>query len=198
MSVQTARRELPFDRVTAVVRRGRKLRLTGILQAADALEEVRVLRSGVASRADPRRRMRAFLVRGESLSGEGLQAGDHVLIDETNDPPCTALLLVKVGGVYVLRTGSELLFDVRCQPQILGVLIAIVRRRGFNRPMSARASTETAARPPGKLRILQGQLGMLEATCASTRNPKLQDALRNEADRVRRQLQFGAPVDKLS
>lgn len=199
MSVQMARREIPFEHVNAVVRRGRKIKLTGILQGVDALEEVPILRSGIDPANPYRKRpIRAFLVRGESLSGEGLRAGDHVLIDETADPPSSVPLLAKVGGAYVMRTRSELPRSARCEPQILGALIGIVRRRGFPRPMSTLLEMDTPIRPAPKSRILRGQLGMLEATCANTRNARLQDALRNEADRIRRQLQFGALLDKSS
>ena len=197
MHPQAAQQE-SFERVSVVVRCGRKLKLGGVLPAIDALEEIPVVRPGKdAVGPHQERRIYAFLVRGTSLSGEGLSPGDQVLIEETSAPRPGTPVLAKVAGTYVLRPRPDLLFDGRYQLRVLGALIGIIRRRGFGR---ARISTASREEPHGsatKLKILRGQLGMLEATCANTRNPRLQDALRNEADRVRKQLQIGADINKV-
>jgi hypothetical protein len=102
--------------------------------------------------------------------------------------------------------------------EIVGVFAGIIRKRGFAsaparkpgfasaptlQPSFASAPTRDAEAttrasapaatipltPPGKLTILHGKLGMLEMTCAATKNPRLRRALRNEANHVRRLLQ---------
>ena len=196
MHLRAAQQE-SFERVSVVVRCGRKFKLGGILPAIDALEEIPVVRPDAVG-PHQERRIHAFLVRGTSLSGEGLSPGDQLLIEETSAPRPDAPVLAKVAGTYVLRPRPDLLFDGRYQLRVLGALIGIIRRRGFGR---ARISTASREEPHGsatKLKILRGQLGMLEATCANTRNPRLRNALRNEADRVRKQLQIGARQDKVT
>jgi hypothetical protein len=195
---QTVAREESLARVGAVVRRGRSLKLDGVLPANHALEEIPVGRPGKDTGGPfQERRIRALMVRGSSLSGEGLSPGDQLLIEETDHPKPGALLLAKIGGTYVLRPRPELLSDAGSQVQVSGVLIGIIRRRGFAGVATTPRPRENSASGPNKIRILRGQLGMLESTCANTRNPRLRDALRNEADRVRKQLQCGASLNKL-
>jgi hypothetical protein len=138
------------------------------------------------------------VVRGTSLSKEGLSPGDQLLIEETHQPRLGALLLAKIGGTYVLRPRPELLAEAGDRLEVSAVLVGIIRRRGFRSPGVAAPSCERSDSAANKLKILRGQLGMLESTCANTRNPRLRDALRNEAERVRKQLQSGTGHDKSS
>ena len=92
------------------------------------------------------------------------------------------------------------------EADVLGALAGVIRKQGFGSSRSAdrgrlacesphrgaeafRSSLAIGVKPPGRLSILRGKLGMLESTCATTRNPRLRRALHNEADRVRRLLQ---------
>lgn len=190
-----------FTAVPFATARCKKLRLKGVLPATPDLEEVPILLapSGPTTKDDGKRAVRAFLVRGFGLAGEGLQSGDYVLIEEVADPPADALVLARVDSCYFLRPSSRVVFDARLRPRILGLFIGIVRKRGFARPTApgmTPPSNRGLARATANLRLLRGQLGMLEATCASTGNRKLRDALRNEAHRVRQQIQSGALQDK--
>jgi hypothetical protein len=110
------------------------------------------------------------------------------------------LLLIRVESRYFLRPKSRLVLDPRLKLQILGLFVGIVRRCGFARPRlpEPRCPGDRPSRAAASVRLLRGQLGMLEATCATTKNRKLRDALQNEAVRVRRQLQIGAFEDKFS
>lgn len=99
--------------------------------------------------------------------------------------------------------------------RILGAFAGVLRRRGFARTAVRESSTVTgerrfqgpatsvpshsglrprkrADRPQAILRSLQERLGSLESTYASTDNPRLRVALKNEADRLRLLLQNGA------
>ena len=120
---------------------------------------------------------------GRKLEAEGLQDGDHVLVEDSKTLRPHALTLAEVAGRYVIRPASGL----TGQPpagRILGAFIGVIRKRGFGKSSHPTASPAAArySPEPMQLSILRGQLGMLEATYAETKNPRLQRALRNEAD----------------
>jgi hypothetical protein len=145
----------------------------------------------------PARSIRAFLVRGRKLEAEGLQDGDHVLVEDSKTLRPHALTLAEVAGRYVIRPASGL----TGQPpagRILGAFIGVIRKRGFGKSSHPTASRRPqGTRPePMQLSILRGQLGMLEATYAETKNPRLQRALRNEADLIRRQLHTSSIMEQ--
>lgn len=191
-----------FASVAVTVGRCRKFRLAGLFTASPDLEEMPLLFSlvGPTTTNDRNRSLRAFQVRGLGLTSEGLQVGDYLLIEALTDAPSEAVVLVRVESRYFLRPRSRLVLDPRLKPQILGRFVGIIRRRGFARPTLPELAShgDRASRAATNVRLLRGQLGMLEATCATTTNRRLRDALRNEAVRVRRQLQIDAPYNKLA
>src|SRR3982751_5027914 len=116
MDSQAAREE-SFERVGLLIRRGRSLKLDGVLPAIPALEEIPVGRPGRDTGGlVQKRRIRALIVHGSSLSGEGLSPGDQLLIEETHHPRPGALLLARIGGTYVLRPRPELLSGAGDKP----------------------------------------------------------------------------------
>lgn len=181
-----------FECLNVTVQSGRQLKLAGMLSAKGDLEEVKLLPAGIAG-TRPSRSIRAFLVRGGKLEAEGLQDGDHVLVEDLKTLRPHALTLAEVGGRYVIRPASGL----AGQPpagRILGAFIGVIRKRGFGKSPRTTAYRRSQRTPePTQLSILRGQLGMLEVTYAETKNPRLRRALRNEADLIRRQLHNGAP-----
>jgi len=182
-----------FVQVETRLGASRRLPLEGVLVANEALEEVVLSSAGGSAMREGAANVRAFMVQNESLSGVGLQRGDYLLVDVAPLADHDGLVLVRVAGRYTLQR-SSLLWSVGQPSDIVGTFVGIIRRRGFS---SARHATPTqgtvsAIRPPSRLGILRSQLSMLEATRASTRNPRLRRALRNEAERVRKQLRIGA------
>jgi hypothetical protein len=145
------------------------------------------------SRASSQRgAIRAFRVRGHELGHEGLFDGDYVLVGASSRARNGSVVLAETAAGPVLRR-TPLQGDAK----IMGFFLGVIRRRGFNdsarRPPRAMSEISPIdglpGTPPSKTTVLRGQLGMLESTCAGTSNPRLQRALRNEAARVRRQLQ---------
>lgn len=186
-----------FERVTNSHGRGRRLRVDGVLVAHDALEEVTLRSAHGIARADRSLNVRAYWVRGESLSASGLRPGDYLLIDTTRAFEEDSLVLARIAGRYTLEHASFL--QARhggCE--VLGAFVGIIRRVGFMpRRCGGRALDDSRMTlgPPNRLGILRSQLDMLETTRATTRNPRLRRALRHEAERLRKQLQIGATAD---
>lgn len=180
-----------FERVEA--RRGpsKELRLAGLLAPVHDLEEVTLspaaTRQGVGAR---RRAVRAFLVRTDRLSDSGLRPGDHVLVEATRDWFADPLVLARTGSQYRLDAASRL-HQLYREIEILGVFVGIIRKQGFATTKAPSAGRDLSG-PRTRDDLLRGRLEMLEATCASTRHPRLRRALKIEADAVRRQLQTGA------
>lgn len=183
-----------FEPVTVRPEKSRLMRPRGLLSAFDDLEEI-TLSSAQAVAGRARGNVRAFLVRGSGLADAGLRPGDHLLIDAARDLFVDPLVLGKSGSRYRLEIASRL--RVSAEPvEILGAFIGILRRRGFaSRGCVPPSFAPLSVHPPTRLGILRSQLDMLETTCATTRNPRLRRALKDEADRVRKQLQTGTEVD---
>ncbi len=176
-----------FERVGVRSGVGRELTPIGILEASDGLEELPPSASSFSN-------LRAFLVRGSSYDVEGFRRGDHLLVDATPHPSPNALVLVRVEGRYVLQHGSRLT-GLPIAAEILGALVGLIRRRGLSPRRSRLPQDERDS--SARSGVLHAQLRMLEITRAATRNPRLQRALHDEEDRIRRQLQFGAGWNKL-
>lgn len=147
------------------------------------------------------------------------RSGGLVLV-ETNGQP--ALLQVAHGAEGTTFTDpADGLFarrDPASDYRLLGTFLGIIRKQGFGRSRSRvgvgssqqrmhggakRSPVEDPALvvspvPKPKVSILRGKLGMLESTCAATANPRLRRALRDEARRVRFQLQNESHHDKLA
>ncbi len=181
-------RDAPFERTPFTVTNGTQLELRGVLPASD-LEEVGFLLPPRVSSSHARRgNIRAFFVRA-AVEDAGLTRGDYVLVEEAETYAPESCVLAAANGRYVISCTSQLNGH-----RVLGIFLGIIRKRGFRRvePTTDPAQFRTPTAVDSRLRILRGQLGMLESTYARTRNPRLQTALRNEADLVRRKLQNGA------
>lgn len=199
-----------FQKISVSIAKGRPLRFAGVLRAEPALEEMPVV-SAPANRRSLQKSgaIRAFRVRGEELNNDGLFDGDYVLVSDQSRPRAGAVVLVEQQGRPVLQRAtmprpSSSKGTSQDGSRVVGVFLGIIRKRGFGGtterkpplPISRAQWTENLpSGPPTKVTLLRGQLGMLESTCADTKNPRLQRALRNEADRVRRQLQNETPLN---
>jgi len=186
--------EPSFVRVTTRPGAIRRLPLEGVLVANDGLEEVRLSPARGTTASDRAPSVRAFLVQGEALSSAGLQRGDYLLVDVARVPEPEGLVLARVAGRPTLQCGSALR-EMEPPCDIVGTFVGIIRRKGFPPrcgapPSGDDALTLATARSPSRQGILRSQLSMLEATRATTRNPRLRRALRNEAEMVRKQLQI--------
>jgi hypothetical protein len=213
MSEAAATMGASFERVGIKAGRSRLLNLTGVLRAPSDLEEVSVLSELTAStRQAGTRAVRAFRVHGQRLHTEGLRDDDCLLVEPGPLQP-GFLVLAEFEGRKVLRRVPErnAAIDPRCN--VIGAVVGIIRKRGFRRAAATPIATATPksackvasdlepspsadCRPVPKLTVLRSQLGMLESTRAATQNPRLQRALRSEADRVRKQLQNEASSNK--
>jgi hypothetical protein len=198
-----------LETVPVAVEKGRPMRTAVVLDSTTTLREIPVFPGPVTSCGRPASGVRAFRVEGDELAREGFFDGDYVLVGPVQQRMRSGtLVLAEADGRPVLRpanahgaTGSE---DRIPAARILGRFLGVIRRRGFADPRSVLAASASArltplndcgSRAPSKVMMLRGRLGMLESTCAETRNPRLQRALRNEAERVRRQLQNETPRD---
>lgn len=187
-----------FERVANGRRGSRRLPVDGMLVAHDALEEVALRSAHGVSLTQRTANIRAYWVRGESLSFAGLRPGDYLLTDSMRGLERDSLVLARIAGRYTLERASSLRArHVECE--VLGAFIGIIRRVGFNSRRCAAGATVSdtgmTLRRPSRLGILRSQLDMLETTRATTSNPRLRRALRQEAERVRKQLQIGAIVN---
>lgn len=193
-----------FESVPVSLARSRRLRLAGILRAERTLVEMPVVPAPTSRRSERRAgTIRAFRIQGDELNRDGLFDGDYVLVGDQKRPPAGAVVLAETRGRPVLtratphgRHPSASLSSP--DSKVLGVFLGIIRKRGFGgaaerkRPIAAprHSSTESfSSAPPTRARLLRSSLVMLESTCAGTSNPRLQRALQNEAELVRRQLQ---------
>src|SRR5262249_55452227 len=151
--------------------------------------------------------VRAFRVHGDELAGEGFFDGDYILIGAARRSRSSALVLAEANGRSVVRRANAHRWlgpGGKGNPaaRIKSGFLGVIRKRGFENPGSGRSETSSGPMAlqggkaaPSKLTMLRGRLGMLESTCAGTHNPRLQKALRNEAAKVRRQLQNEAGAD---
>ncbi len=190
-----------FERVAIKVESGRPLRLAGILRAHIGLEEVPVFPEPIASRRERRgRTVRAFRVHGDAFHSDGLRDGDCLLIEAPVTPRSGSLVLVEKCGRRFLRRTSGETSSVHGS-RIIGAFVGIICKRGFwqedvsSGPSRGTPARSDSCRPVPRLGVLRSKLCMLESTWAVTKNPRLQRALRNEAERVRRQLQNEADID---
>ena len=198
-----------FETVPLAVEKGRTMTPAVLLESATALREVPVFPgpAGFRGHRAPNR-VRAFRVQGNELDREGFFDGDYLLVGCDSRPRSNAFVLAEADGRHVLRRAKShgrRGTDRAAIPsgRILGTFLGVIRKRGFGDTRSTpqvaparlipvdRAGNEA----PSKLTMLRGRLGMLESTCAETHNPRLQRALRNEADLVRRQLHNEAYSD---
>lgn len=193
-----------FEQVPLNLTRRRMVRVTGLLEVWDDLEEIQVV--GEANESIRRRhpRVRAFRVRRD-LGRVGLQKGDCLLVQPKRLAP-NELAVVSVDGAFsvrrvVARQGEDVVFDPSADnrrhaatPRVIGGFAGILRKRlapCHHTPTSTRLELSRPSEPEvsGKVRWLRGKLGMVESTCADTTNPRLKRALRHEANSLRRQLQ---------
>jgi hypothetical protein len=192
-----------FETVDVTLEKGCSIAASAVLEPDTALEEVPVF-SGPARPGSTGSSggVRAFRVQGDELAHEGLFEGDYILVGPARRPRCGALVLAEANGRAVLRRADSHRAQ-RSQTamiptsRIMGVFLGVIRKRGFGMPPANKPATRltSLSAAPSKATMLRGQLGMLESTYAETRNPRLQRALRNEAARVRRQLQNEADLD---
>lgn len=215
-----------FDTVDMRVESGRSLATTETLASEGTLREVPLLSSVPTDRScRARSGIRAFRAHGDGLRQDGVRDGDLVIVDAAKPMSrgsvvvasiagrlALARLQRKVGGMVELTPAnpeSLPLSQSTSETDVVGALAGIIRKRGFGcskaNALASRRSDEREARPdaraagtrpPGKIAILRGRLGMLEMTCAGTNNPRLRRALTKEADRVRRLLQNEAVMHR--
>jgi hypothetical protein len=192
-----------FEQVPLNLAQTRTVRVTGLLEVCDDLEEIQVLGQFPGSNRKNDPRVRAFRVRRD-LRPVGLQKGDCLLVQPKRLAP-NELAVVSVGGALTVRVmerqGEQLFFDppsgTRHSPatlRVIGGFAGILRKRlapCHHTPASSRLECLGPTEPEvtGKVRWLRGKLGMVESTCAETANPRLRRALRHEAEILRRQLQ---------
>jgi hypothetical protein len=188
-----------FERVPLRVERGYAMPAT-VLRMDEALQQKPIVpHSDVRMYSDGQRvpRVSAFRVCEQGLSHEGLRTGDYLLVRTTIEVRCGTLVLIDRSGRTFLRRAESNTATSSDPGEIIGALAGVIRKRGFGRPSDENEPIGSPV-PAGKVAVLRSQLGMLEMTCAGTRNPRLQRALRNEADRIRRQLQNQAIIHKSS
>ena len=205
-----------FDSVDMRIECGRTLTATDGLTPQGTLREVPLLSSVPNCRV--RTGIRAFRAHGDGLRHDGVRDGDLVIVDAAKPMSRGTVVVASVAGrlaiaqVHRCTAGTvELtpanpdslpLSQCASETDVVGALAGVIRKRGFASTRSTAVADPGSdggqqgphglavrTRPPGKLAILRGRLGMLEMTCASTRNPRLRRALHKEADRVRRLLQ---------
>jgi hypothetical protein len=202
MSAAACTFESAFVPVALRLEAGRSLRLQGRLGAEPELQEVPVLSHLDGSEGSSRaREVRAFQVHGNGLLSHGLKDGDY-LLTRTSKKPRPGLAVVEIGGRPVLQ-----LLSGDSRTPIIGGFLGIIRKRTLGPRRTEIVATERrypdgfqllTDTPPTRLAMLRSRLGMLESTCASTRNPRLRRALRSEAATIRQQLQNEAAHDKLA
>lgn len=206
-----------FETVDMRVEKGRSLRLVGTLTGEPTLQEVCLLSELDDRYADEARRsIRAFRAHGNGLQHDGVRDGDYILVDSAREATPGVVVVARIAGEAGIarvrrnddgtlgltspRADTLPLAHAARGTEVIGVFAGIIRKRGFaarkisHEGATAPASATTSLRPLGKVTILRGKLGMLEMTCAATKNPRLRRALRNEANRVRRLLQNEAAV----
>ena len=193
-----------FEQVPMNLTKTRTVRVTGLLQVCDDLEEIQVLGQSPGSTRKNDPRVRAFRVRRD-LRQVGLQKGDCLLVQPKRLAP-NELAVVSVGGALtvrrvVARQGERLVFDPPTDTphppatlRVIGGFAGILRKRlapCHHTPSSSRLDCLAPTEPEisRKVQWLRGKLGMVESTCAETPNPRLRRALRHEARILRQQLQ---------
>jgi hypothetical protein len=197
-----------FEQVPLELTKSKPVRVTGVLRVANDLEEVQVL-GAVGNSIQRNPRVRAFRVRRD-LRSFGLQKGDCLLVQPKKLAP-NELAVVSADGVFsvrrvVDRRGERVVFDSvetssrSATPRVIGGFAGILRKRLANPDHHAASSQRDlplsrGATVSGKVRWLRGKLGMVESTYAETSNPRLQRALRHEAEILRKQLQNEAGAD---
>lgn len=202
-----------FETVDMRIERGRTLRLVGTLTANQTLQEVCLLSEFDDKYVDDSRRgIRAFKAHGNGLQHDGIRDGDYIIVDTAKETRPGAIVVAHIAGepriarvqrneggtlgLTSARSDTLPLAHPARETEIIGVFAGVIRKRGFvptRKSSGADATSSTSAttspRPLGTVTILRGKLGMLELTCAATKNPRLRRALRNEAAHVRHLLQ---------
>jgi hypothetical protein len=193
-----------FEQVPLNLTATKPVPVAGVLEVFGDLEEIQVLGQSSDSTRKKNPRVRAFRVRRD-LPPAGLQKGDCLLAQPNRLVP-NELAVVSIGDALTVRRvsgreGERLVFDPpiganhsHAELRVIGGFAGILRKRVapcHHTPASSQREpvvpTESAV--SGKVRWLRGKLGMVEATCAGTTNPRLRRALRHEAKILRRQLQ---------
>jgi Peptidase S24-like len=215
-----------FDPVDMRVESGRSLATTETLASQGTLREVPLLSSLPTDRScRARNGIRAFRAHGDGLRQDGVRDGDLVIVDAAKPMSRGSVVVAsiagrlaigrmqrKIGGVVELTPAnpeSLPLSQSTSETDVVGALAGIIRKRGFRSSKSNATGSRrpdgreprpdvpsAGTRPPGKIAILRGRLGMLEMTCAGTDNPRLRRALNKEADRVRLLLQNEAVMQR--
>lgn len=188
--------------------RTQSVRMAGVLEMSEGLEEIAVLGdAGCSSAFAGRSSIRAFRVRSGSEK-LGLQSGDCLVVQSKDSPTVGDLVLIDVDGMVSAcrvagRRGTRLQFDPPVpkspngvEPKIIGAFAGILRKRLTAKHVEACSrSIVESSRSAGIIRLLRGKLGMVESTCAETSNPRLKRALRNEAANLRKQLQSESGIN---
>lgn len=128
-----------FEQVPMNLTQTRTVRVTGLLQVCDDLEEIQVLGQSPGSTRKNDPRVRAFRVRRD-LRQVGLQKGDCLLVQPKRLAP-NELAVVSVGGALtvrrvVARQGERLVFDPPTDTphppatlRVIGGFAGILRKR---------------------------------------------------------------------
>ncbi len=214
MRQQAEREGMSLEAVPSRVQRGRRIRIAGFLTAQPTLQEIPMesLTTHGTRGEGPATGLRAFRVHGRALERDGARDGDHLIIASTDSPTQGVTVLAMVENRPMLRTfvgrdrdgrpildgTSELLplFNSAREYRILGVFVGMLRKRVMgSRAVHNEPAATTRSSPRDRGMLLRSQLDMLEAVRSETRNPRLQIALRAEAQRIRLLLQNGAVVN---
>lgn len=194
-----------FEQVPLNLTRTKPVRLAGLLEVEDELEEIQVLGEVNPSTKMKHPRVRAFRVRRD-LQSVGLQKGDCLLVQPKRVAPNDLAVISTDGAFSVRRVAAvanermrraETSDSEATPPRVIGGFVGILRKRlapCTHRPASSGFDLVPPSDPhvSGKMRWLRSKLGMVESTCAETTNPKLKRALQHEARSLRRQLQIEA------
>lgn len=226
-----------FEEVAIAVGSGQTVPLLGTVAAGEPyrafpVEDVLTVPGGMWGG----RKVFALRVRGTSMIDEGIRDGDHLIVEprETADPGQTVVAEVE-GAVTVKRLFREVDGKIRLQPanpemlplvlaagdvRVIGVVVGVVRRHGFQGPRRAPRAARPAAvdaqtldlalraiaqslrdaedmlrrKPPrtcARIEALARGLRSLRDCYLATTAPRLRQALLREAgDRMRRLKRF--------
>jgi Peptidase S24-like len=202
-----------FRDIKARFEGGRSLRVRGVLSPAGPLRRCQLFE--LSSPAPGRPGVVRLRVRGNALSGDGVRDGDSLVLDTRGDLRDGQTILAEVGGTTMLRRfragrlesreTEALPFLTVSEPRIHGAVIGILRKQGFGarRPgarggdshggsigcASAPAVTRLDDHRARRLQALEQSLRAVATTYATTEHPRLRRALRDEAAKLRREIQ---------
>lgn len=201
-----------FRGIAARVEGGRPLRVAGLLTPAGPLRRCQLFEIPPADPSRPE--VVRVRIRGNALVDDGIRDGDCLVLDARVRLRDGQTVLADVGGATMLRrvcgggleaTSGDVLPLVRAADvRIHGAVVGILRKRGFGgAPIRAAAGTPAAGRvtrPPvsplgrmdehrvRRLCRLEQSLRAVTATYATTEHPRLREALRDEAAKLRREI----------